>query len=46
MIFDEAAVGHVGVALEGVLEVGRDHLLETAGATAGLPVIDHIAPWR
>jgi hypothetical protein len=41
-VFDEAAVGHVRIALEGVLEVCRDQLLEPACPAAGLPMIDYI----
>ena len=44
VFFDKAPVGHVGIALQGALEVCRDHVLEAVCCSTRFPVIDHIAP--
>ena len=41
---DKAPVGHVGIALQGPLEVCCDHVLEAVGCPARFPAIDDIAP--
>ena len=42
VVSNKAPVGHVGVALQGALEVRRDHVLEAVCSSAGFPVIGHI----
>ena len=41
---DKAPIGHVGIALQGALEVCGDHVLEAVCCPARFPAIDDIAP--
>ena len=42
--FDKAPVGHIGIALQGALEVCWDYVFEALGSSTRFPMIDHIAP--